>query len=124
MRIPKHIKVYNQASLHHISIKEPYLTQIKRGEKTAEGRVNGLMCSRLRAGEYIQFYNYSYSVLCKIRYFHKYSSFERMLQDEGLCRLLPRIKNINEGLAIYRKFPGSHRVKQYGAVAIGVEVIE
>jgi len=46
-----------------------------------------------------------------------------MLKKEGIENVLPGVKNIEEGVQIYRQFYSEEREKKYGVVAIEVEPI-
>ena len=38
--------------------------------------------------------------------------------------MLPGVRSLEEGLRVYEKFPGAHRAKHFGVIAIGVRVID
>ena len=46
-----------------------------------------------------------------------------MLTSEGLKNMLPFADSLEEGIKIYRSFPGAKRVKELGCCAIGVKHI-
>jgi ASC-1-like (ASCH) protein len=136
------------------TIMEPYMTFIRRGVKSAEGRVNSRGYDSLAVGQIVYFHNRQMGILCRITHVNRYESFEAMLRGEGVGNMLPqfdeqkreqirdllnhnKLKNlqwsaewdtercIQEGATqIYKKFPGWERVKASGAVAIGVEYIK
>ena len=49
-----------------------------------------------------------------------------MLLNEGVSNMLPFLNNdeIDKGIEVYNGFPGSERVKIYGCVAIGIDIIK
>ena len=56
-----------------------------------------------------------------VAYNMKYSSVSKMLESEGLSRVLPGINTIPEGVTIYHSFPGyEERIKLHGIHAIGL----
>ena len=114
----------NKTKYHDMPIREPFLSLIRKEEKRVEGRVNSIMCRRLRTGDFIHFFNRCYGILCKITFLHDYSSFEQMLKREGVSNLLPGIHSIREGIRVYENFPGANREKRCGVVAIGIRVID
>lgn len=117
---------------HRLSIinkvSRPYLSWIKDGVKTAEGRVNNYSCRKMKIGEIIVLYDlhndqYIYGL---ISFKHIYKTFEEMLRFEGVKNMLPFLENdeIEKGIEVYNSFPGSARVKIFGCVAIGIKVIK
>ena len=106
------------------SSEHPYINWLATGIKKAEGRINTEYFRRLKIDDTICFYNQRKFVLCKVTYLNKYPSFEKMLEGEGLHNMLPFAKSVSEGVNVYRGFPGSDRVRRFGAVAIGVNPIE
>ncbi len=116
---------------HNLSIintkSRPYLTWIKNGIKTAEGRVNNYSCQKMEIGETIVLYDlhnnqYIYGL---ISFKHVYRTFREMLSFEGVKNMLPFLENneIEKGIEVYNSFPGSIRVKIFGCVAIGINVL-
>lgn len=111
----------NKKRIHRFTIKEPYLTYIKKGIKKAEGRVNSEAFSKLQVGDLIEFYNFQDKVLCEIIFLHRYHNFQEMLEKEGIKTMLPYTDSFEEGIKIYEKFPGANRVQLLGALAIGIK---
>ena len=113
----------NKKPVHNFSIKQPYLTYIKKGIKTVEGRILSEKFSQLVVGDIVRFYNLSDEVICEVIFLHKYKNFYEMLKNEKIRNLLPYVSNIEDGVKVYMKFPGASRVKKMGCVAIGLEII-
>jgi len=114
---------------HHITIFSnrdyPYIKWIATKKKTAEGRVNSPFFKKLKKNDTVVFYNkYKDYVLCKITYLHEYKNFYAMLFHEKFKSMLPFAKNIEDAENIYLGFPGSNRVKKYGALAIGLDCLK
>lgn len=115
---------------------EIYLRSIESGIKKFEGRINGPAVEKMNVGDELKLFDRKagWGILCKIVSKDVYHSFESMLQAKGILSLLPQLteestrvspaKLLEIGAAIYRKFPGSHRVSQCGIAAIGVTFIE
>lgn len=109
----------------------PWMDLIRSGEKTVEGRVNLKAFEKLKVGEKVYFHNRHQGILCKITHLNIYNSFEDMIEVEGVKKLAPHIckSKLNEtswkknALKLYYSFPGSQRVKNLGALAIGVKYI-
>lgn len=116
---------------HNLSIinsqSRPYLTWLKSGIKTAEGRVNIPRYQKMKIGETLILRDlhrdqHLYGV---ISFKHKYRDFKEMLKSEGVKTMLPFLKNdeIEKAIEVYNSFPGSARVMIFGCVAIGIDVL-
>jgi len=71
-----------------ITIYEPYFTQLATKVKTIEGRINSGQFKRIQAGQTIVFRNGEKTVKCKVLAKRIYSSFAKMLENEGVS--IPR----------------------------------
>ena len=62
----------------------------------------------------------------KIKFLHRYSSFRKMLETEGVENMLPFIRpgDVDGGVRIYESFPGGRGVLREGCVAIGIDVLK
>ena len=108
-----------------ISTKQhPYIELITEGKKKAEGRVYSEKIRKFSANKTLCLYNKVSYVLCRIISLNVYKTFEEMLHQEGISNMLPFTDSFDEAIKIYNSFPGSERVKTYGAVAIVLEPIE
>ena len=108
----------------HLS--EPWFSLIKLGLKKYEGRLKKSDFLTLKKNDTITFfnndfdYNREYTVkIIKIRY---YDSFETLLKKK-LRIILPGIDTIDEGIKVYRKYYSEEAEKQYGVLAIKMNVI-
>ena len=85
---------------------EPYFTLMKNGVKTIEGRLNKGKYAKIKKGDEVVVFNNdetnSFNVV--VTGVKKYKSFETMLKTESLEKVLPNIKDVSEGIKIYRKF--------------------
>jgi ASC-1-like (ASCH) protein len=106
----------------------PYLKWLADGTKTAEGRVNTPSRKKMRVGDYIFLFDddRDQNIYGQIEFKHEYKTFKDMLLNEGVKNMLPFLesKDLEQGIKIYEDFPGSERVKKFGCVAIGIEVIK
>lgn len=112
-----------------------YFDLIMKGEKQFEGRVCGPACQNMHAGDILEMFDRraNWGIECVITSKDVYPDFEDMLRAKGVLLMLPQLKDsskhltseelIKEGTKIYRSFPGADRVRQYGAVAIGVKFL-
>ncbi len=104
----------------------PYLTWLKERIKTAEGRVNGPKYQKIHVGDGIKFVDTKTHRFIQgtAAFKRDYPSFEEMLKNEGVRNMLPFLKDsdLTEGILVYRNFPGSDRVRQFGCTAIGIRI--
>ncbi len=123
-------------SLHELSMKGvKYFHYIMDGSKLFEGRVNGSKCRAMKAGDLLKMVDSAagWGIICRIVSKDEYKDFKDMLMDKGVLAMLPQLaiqaeslsedQLIKAGLDIYHAFPGSYKVKERGAIAIGVEFI-
>ena len=116
--------LYPSARIHNIPCYEPYMTYIRNGDKTVEGRVGTPYYTKIHSGDFLRLYNRTMEIWCRAIRTERYPSFEKMLETEGLKKLLPQAKTIEEGVQIYRSFPTFiHKEPRFGAFAIEVKVI-
>lgn len=115
-------------------IQEPYFSLVLEGKKTAEGRTPKperpyADYGKITIEDILKFVlldNKDKWFKTKIKYIYHYKTPEEMLKAEGLENMLPGIKTIKEGAAIYRSFPGyMERIEKYGMYAFGIgEILE
>lgn len=62
----------------------------------------------------------------QISFKHEYKNFREMLLSEGVKNMLPFLdaEDLEQGIKVYESFPGAERVKKFGCVAIGINVIK
>ena len=106
----------------------PYLEWLISGIKTAEGRVNTPARRKMQVGDGVFLFDNkrNQSIYGQISFKHEYKTFREMLFVEGVKNMLPFLNSgdLERGIKVYEKFPGSERVRKYGCVAIGIRVIE
>lgn len=73
---------------HVWRVKKEYFHQLKKGEKSLEIRVGYSQIKKVREGDTITFENYGKNEF-DVKRVSVYDSFERMLQVEGVDRVLP-----------------------------------
>ncbi len=128
---------HTASKIHNLPIKGTiYLEYIMNGKKQFEGRVCGPACQAMQVGDRLKLFNAKarWGIICEIVSKDWYNTFKEMLEDKGVLPLLPQLEEqskclskdqlLQEGLKIYQSFPGSFRVNQHGAVAIGVKFIK
>ncbi len=115
-------KAYPAAKVHHVLCQEPYVTFIREGRKTVEGRIGTPYYTKICAGDIIHLYNRTTEIWCRVMRTAMYPSFRQLLEKEGLKNMLPQASSIEEGVYICKSFSAG-REPRFGAFAIGVKPI-
>ncbi len=108
------------------NVSEPWFTLISLGLKTVEGRKNKGRFKEMQVGEVIEWTNNDFnprSVLTRITKKTEYKTFKEYLESEGLNKCLPGISNMEDGLSVYFKYFTKEDEKNFGVVAIKLELI-
>nr|XP_027119642.1 uncharacterized protein LOC113736756 isoform X2 [Coffea arabica] len=100
-----------------LHVQESFFSQLKDARKTVEGRCAVGNYNRIVPGAFILF---NKSLLLQVQDVHKYISFHEMLEAESLQRVLPGVKNIEEGVQVYRNFYSEEKERSNGVLAICV----
>lgn len=105
---------------------EPWFSLIRDGIKTVEGRINNTKYNKLKKGDTIKLEKYEDSneyVVLSVESIQAYKTFEEMIKSESLEKILPGIKDINEGVEVYRQFYKPEVELEKGVLAIRITVI-
>lgn len=108
------------------NVSEPWFTLISLGLKSVEGRKNKGKFKEMKVGDTILWTNNDFSprnVLTKIVSKAEYLTFKEYLENEGLNKCLPGITDINTGLSVYYKYYTKDDEKEFGVVAIRLEIV-
>lgn len=108
---------------------EPWFSHIQSGIKPAEGRLAKKKFTDLKKGDIVRMFKsdehgnidpnkFMDLIVMKVE---RYKSFAEMLEKEGLEKILPSIKTIADGVAVYRQWFSEEDEKSLGVVAIHVE---
>ncbi|KAJ8774785.1 hypothetical protein K2173_017231 [Erythroxylum novogranatense] len=100
---------------HELHVQEPFFSLLKDGVKTIDGRCAGGIHDRMKPGFVILL---NKSVVLEVEAIHHYVSFSKMLEAEGLGKVLPGVETIEEGVKIYRSFYTEERERSNGVLAI------
>lgn len=94
-------------------------------KKKAEGRVLKKWVKDLQVGDTIVWTNKQDDrrVTVRVTELTPYTSFEKLLSQEGLKHVLPGVGTIDEGVGVYREWYSPAMEAEYGVVAIHMEVI-
>jgi len=109
------------------TLSEPWFTLISLGLKTVEGRRNKGRFMEMKIGDIIEWTNYDFKprrVMTKIKRKTVYETFEEYLETEGLDKCLPGIPSLSHGLSVYFKYFTKQDEKDFGVVAIEIELIK
>ena len=108
------------------NVSEPWFSLISLRLKTVEGRKNKGRFKEMQVGEIIEWTNNDFnprSILTRITKKQEYKTFEKYLDTEGLDKCLPGITKMEDGLSVYFKYFTKEDEKEFGVIAIGLEVI-
>ena len=111
------------SQLHHCRTLEPYLTLIQQKLKKIEGRTFSPKYQEFKPGDVLRLYNEKNEALCRLKALRTYKTFREMLIAEGLEKVIPHAKSIDEGVAVYASFPNYPEESEYGVVALEVELL-
>ena len=107
--------------MFRMMLDEPYFSQIKRGEKTIEGRLSTPERSHIQTGDTILFTKSSDSkdtFVQSVATVRQYPSFHDMLSKENLASVLPGVVSVEEGVQVYRRFYSASAESAAGVLAI------
>jgi len=104
-----------------------HFNNIKNGIKTYEGRPNKPKYSGLKVGQKLIIKNsdnLSEYVELVITSLDVYNTFQGMLEDKGLDRVLPGEETIESGVNVYRQWYSEAVEEEFGALCIGVSTLK
>ncbi|KAL5543203.1 hypothetical protein UlMin_010913 [Ulmus minor] len=103
-----------------LHVQEPFFSQLKDGIKTVEGRCATGNYKRIGPGSLILI---NKCIAFKVECVCSYVSFSEMLEAEGLAKVLPGVKSVEEGVEIYRKFYTEEKERSNGVLGICVSKV-
>lgn len=124
----KYLSLKNQkgSGEYTFTVKQPWFDYIQKGIKKAEGRLNKGIFAKLKVGDIIFWLNVmnNKKLKCKVvvTYIKKYDTFKDLLLGEGIEKVLPNTKNMDQGVGIYRQYYSEQDERAHGVVAIGMQV--
>jgi ASC-1-like (ASCH) protein len=107
------------------TIDERWFDAILNGVKTVEGRANVGRFTELYGGEKVTIKSSKEDVdkiTCRITKINWYTSFDRLLKQEGLGCVLPGIETLGDGVRFYDETYSPEEMKT-GVLAICMKVI-
>lgn len=109
-----------------LTVQEPWFTLIQKGIKTVEGRLNRGIFSKLKKGDIVTWLNKKSNKTVKVRIMEikKYTSFETMIEKEGIEKILPNqgFKTVDEAVKVYRQWY-SVKDERVGVLGIHMQVV-
>ena len=110
------------------NLSEPWFSLIQLGLKTVEGRKNKGKFKEMKVGDIIEWKNEDFkprSFLTQITGKAEYPNFRKYLETEGLEKCLPNMEKygIEHGLSVYYKYYTKEDEREFGVVAIRLNVI-
>jgi len=116
---------YGKMSVYIEHLSEPWFTLISLGLKTIEGRKNKGRFKKMQVGDMIEWKNEDFlprSIYTIIKRKTVYVSFMEYLQKEGLQKCLPGMPTLEHGLSVYYKYFTEEEEKEFGVIAIELEL--
>jgi ASC-1-like (ASCH) protein len=104
-----------------INVQEPYLTYIREGIKTIEGRLNKGKFKDIQVGDILIISGINNKYIIKSK--NLYNTFLVMVDIEGFERVIPDKKNSVDAANVYYKFFTKEQESEFGVVAIEIEKI-
>ncbi len=115
---------------HHSSkLQSPYYEFVREGVKIYETRVYDDKKKSMKVGDIWIFTNNnveSNQIKTIITEIKIYKSFREAIEDTGVQKLLPQIKNIEEGIKIYEAFDnGNYKIdgEKFGVIRFTIKII-
>jgi len=102
------------------NVQEPYLSHIKKGIKTIEGRLNKGKFADIKKDD-IVLINDDFKV--KIIGLKTYTTFKEMIMNEGVEKVIPNATSLDEAVNVYYKFYTKEQENEYGVIAIKMQLI-
>lgn len=105
---------------------EPWFSLIANREKSIEGRLKKGKYAKIKSGDCLIVFssNDRDSIKAEVLAVRYYSSFYDMLEHEEMKKIIPGLDDIKTGVEIYRKFYSQDDEKQFGVVAIEIEIVK
>ena len=105
---------------------EPWFSLIATMEKSIDGRLKKGKYAEIKPGDYLIVFSNDEKndIKTKVLAVRYYPSFREMLKNEDVEKILPGLTDIETGVETYRKFYTQDDEKQYGVVAIEIEIMK
>lgn len=101
-----------------LDVQEPYLSFIKSGKKTVEGRLGKDKYLDLKQGDLIKINDIEVEVEDVVHYL----SFKDMLIMEGIKNVIPDAGDLESAVKVYYKFYRKEDEEKFGVVGISIKI--
>lgn len=101
-----------------LDVQEPYLSFIKSGKKTVEGRLGKDKYLNLRKGDLIKINDMEVEIVSV----EKYSTFKDMLIAVGFKNAIPDAGSLEDAVNVYYRFYSKDDEKIFGVVGIHIKL--
>lgn len=111
---------------YQANIQSPHFDHILSGEKVFEVRLNKGKWKEIEKGDKILIDNQpgtERTVLVEVIDKKKYKSFREMFEEEGLEKIVPHAKDVEQAVSECRAYYTEEDEKEYGVVAVQIRVI-
>ena len=110
----------------HLS--EPWFSLVCTGQKVFEGRLaNNTDFANACVGTLVTWFNtdlpFERTCCVKITSKNIYPTFQDMLADKGMHRVLPTVPSIQQGVQVYRMFYPRAKETRFGVICLRMKVI-
>ena len=105
--------VIDGGSDHTFRVKNTYYNLIKSGKKKYEGRLNKGLFTTVKLHDIINWENGDESVATKVLNIYKFDTFSNAIVNVGLMNILPNMKNLEDGVNVYKEFYTDEDEKKY-----------
>ncbi|KAL4193703.1 hypothetical protein AMTRI_Chr06g178070 [Amborella trichopoda] len=102
---------------YELHVQEPFYSLLRVGRKTIEGRCAIGNYKQISSGDMLLI---NKCLILEVQDVKWYSSFYDMMEAEGLEKVLPGVKTLDEGVGIYRRFYTQEKEKCQGVLGICV----
>lgn len=111
-------------SMFTLSVREPWLEEIRTGRKIVEGRAGSINKFTPYMSHVARFYSSHQTVLVRIITVRHYDTLYDYLDGEGWQNVAPHLHSRAETVDAYHKFYSDERIRQVGGMnALVIEVV-
>jgi ASC-1-like (ASCH) protein len=112
----------NIQNIVQINVQEPYLSFIKNGVKTVEGRLNKGKFKEIQVGDLLEIRGIGVQYVVKSKKI--YQTFLEMVSEVGFERVIPDKSNPEDAAQEYYKFFTKDQEQEFGVVAIEIDIMQ
>jgi ASC-1-like (ASCH) protein len=102
-----------------LDVQEPYLSFIRSGKKTVEGRLGKDKYLVLKKGDLIKINDLELEIVSV----KKYPTFKDMLQAVGFKNAVPDVNSLEDAINVYYRFYNKEDEEKFGVAAISIKLV-